>query len=138
MSKSDSLYIAIETVVASIEKHRRLNPFYGITFLVCKKNGLPIGKPIHFPIDDATNQFLQRFYKPDYASVHYFHPFETSGKKGGWVSDRYASTGLQSSRTREFKEAFVHEKGTDYWAWAKNYARFLRAKLLLEGTGSIP
>ena len=138
MSKGNPSYIAVETVVASIEKLRRFNPFYGITYLVCKKNSLPVGRPTHFPIDDATNQFLQEFYKPDYASAHYFHPFETSGKKGGWVSPRYASTGLQSSRTREFKDAFMHEKGTDYWAWARNYVRFLGSKLDLDGVGPIP
>lgn len=132
------MYIAIETVLASIEKLRRFNPFYGITFLVCKEAKLPVGRARHFGIDVATTQFLQRFYKPDIASKHFFHPFETSGKKRGWVSPRYASTGLQSSRTREFKDAFVHEKGTDFWGWDKKYVRTLSIKQDLDKSGPVP
>jgi hypothetical protein len=132
------VHIANETVVASIGQLRPFHPFFGITFLVCKKAKLPVGKKAHFNIDDTTNRFLQAFYKPDYTSAHFFHPFETSGSKGGWVSPRYASTGLQSSRTREFKEAFLHPRGTDLWGWEANYVGFLADKLSSEKRGPVP
>lgn len=133
------MYIATETVVSSVERLRQFHPFFGITFLVCKTHNLPVGKAVHFPINDEEKRFLQRFYKPDFASIHYFQPFRTSSREGGWLSPKYPFSGSQSTRTRgDLAAAFLHTKGTDLWGWDKGYVRVLRNKLKTDGSGRLP
>lgn len=133
------MYIALETVVASIEQLRRFHPFFGMDFLVAKKGNLSVGKEMHFRFDEAVKQFSQTFYKPDFASAHYFHPFRTTSRAGGWVSPKYPSSGSQSTRTKsDFAAAFLHRKDTDAWGWVRNYLEVLRSKLDRDKSGQIP
>ena len=131
------MYIAFEVVQRAIDELRSFHPFFGITFLVCKKLKLPVGRSIHVPINDAEKQFLSEHYKPDYSSQHYFQPLRTSA--GRWLSPKYAASGSQSNRTRgDLAAAFDHEKNTDLWGWSLDYIQVLRAKLDRDNSGKIP
>ena len=71
------MHLALRLVLQAIDELKNVDPFFGITFLVCKHTRLPVGRSMRFGINDAENDFLRQFYKPDWASVHYFHPFKT-------------------------------------------------------------
>lgn len=131
------MYLSTEVVRKAIDELRLFHPFFGITFLVCKHLQIPVGKPAHVPINDAEKQFLERFYKPDFSSKHYFQPFRTSADR--WLSPKYAASGSQSNRTRgDLASAFIHEKNSDLWGWSRNYVDVLRKKLDRDKTGRIP
>ncbi|HEY3972104.1 MAG TPA: AAA family ATPase [Candidatus Sulfotelmatobacter sp.] len=132
------MFISLDTVRKSLTELDAINAFFGITFLVCKRKKLPVGRTIHFGgINRAETEFLQTYYKPDYTSKHFFQPFKTT--KGRWIKPTYASSGLQSTRTRgDLSLAFIHEKKTDVWGWSRNYIEVMRGKLDLDKSGRIP
>lgn len=133
------MYIDFEVVKACLDQLRAFHPFFGITFLVCKKGNLPVGRSVSFPINAGEEEFLRAHYKPDLGSKFFFQPFRTSSRLGGWLSPKYPYSGSQSTRTRgDFEKAFIHKKGTDQWGWSKNYVDVLRVKLDRDRSGRIP
>jgi predicted ATPase len=133
------MFIDFQTVKSSLGHLREFHPFFGITFLVCKKARLPVGKSTSFSINTAEENFLKSHYKPDISSKYFFQPFRTSSRAGHWLSPKYPFSGSQSTRTRgDFEKAFIHEKNTDQWGWSKNYVSVLRAKLERDKSGPIP
>jgi hypothetical protein len=131
------MFISLDTARKSLTQLDAINAFFGITFLVCKRAKLPVGRTVHFAINRAETEFLQTYYKPDYTSKHFFQPFKTTRER--WIKPTYASSGLQSTRTRgDLSHAFIHEKKTDVWGWSKNYIDVMRRKLDLDKSGRIP
>jgi hypothetical protein len=123
----------------AIERLGKFHPFFGITFLVCKENSLPIGSKASFSINSAEKRFLKDFYHPDVTSDYFFQPFRTSSRLGHWISSKYPSSGSQSTRTRgHFAAAFLHDRGTDQWGWSESYVEVLAAKLRQDGSGQVP
>jgi hypothetical protein len=133
------MYLDIESVKEAAERLGSFHPFFGITFLVCKKGDIPVGKSIPFPINAAEETFLRAHYKPDVGSNFFYQPFRTSSRSGRWLSPKYPYSGSQTNRTRgDLSLAFIHEKGTDQWGWARGYVGALRAKLETDKSGPIP
>ncbi len=58
------MYISNELLVVALKDLESLHPFYGITYLVCKKDKLPIGKAIEYSINAHETEFLNKYYKP--------------------------------------------------------------------------
>ena len=123
------MYFSAAQILESINKLDSMNPFFGITFLVCKKGLLPIGEKIDFPLDQLTNEFLQNRHRIHPASSWFFQPFGKASKKKGWVRPDYAAKGLQSINTRTFGTAFLHDSGTRLWGWHPSYINTLQTKL---------
>lgn len=125
------MFLSIRQVEESIEKLKSVHPFYGITFLVCKREGLPIGISIPFQISLKETVFLDEFYKPDGTSEYFYRVFRISDKRKNWVHRRkYASSTLQSIRTQTvFGKAFLHDPNSDKWGWDLNYVQILKANL---------
>lgn len=133
------MYLSQEIVLKSLDHLGVLHPFFGITFLVCKQKQLPIEKKISFPINKLEEQFLHSYYHPDVTSKFFFHPFRTSNRDKHWLSPKYPSSGSQSTRTRgQLAAAFLHERGTDRWAWSSSYIDVLRSNLDQNHSGLIP
>jgi hypothetical protein len=120
------MFFSVAHIIKSIDEINNVHPFYGITFLACKKAPLPVGVPIDFPLDSQTKQFLDEHHKVNPESKHYFQPFKSIKK---WVKPNYASTGLQSINTQTFKDAFIHERNTSRWGWKQDYVSVLAAQL---------
>jgi predicted ATPase len=133
------MYLTLDLVRLAIAELRDVHPFYGITYLVCKKAKLPVGRAVKFPINSAETDFLNEYYKPDFKSSYYFQPLRTSNPANRWLSPKYASSGSQSTRTRgQLAAAFIHRTGSDLWGWEKNYISVLRAKLDRDKKDRIP
>lgn len=125
------MYLSLEQVAKSVAQLHDLHPFFGTTFLICKKGQLPIGKSVSFPIDTHSNDFLERHFRPNKASDYYYVAFRTSVRTKRWVRRRkYASSTLQSTRTQSsFARSLVHTSNTDLWGWQKNYVSILKQNL---------
>ncbi|MGH9499301.1 MAG: AAA family ATPase [Terriglobales bacterium] len=133
------MYLSLDIVRKAISELRDVHPFYGITYLVCKLEKLPIGRSVNFGINKAETDFLNEYYKPDFKSIYYFQPLRTSNPANRWLSPKYASSGSQSTRTRgQLAAAFIHTTNSDLWGWERNYVRVLREKLDRDKKGRIP
>jgi hypothetical protein len=133
------MYVTLELIRRALSELSDLHPFFGITFLVCKKGQLPVGSMTNFPINKAEEDFLREHYKPDVKSTFYFQPFRTSSRIGRWLSHKYPSSGSQSTRTRgQLAAAFLHKRNSDLWGWKNDYVNVLRSKLDTDRTERIP
>lgn len=88
------MFLRQEIVMEAVDRLSAFHPFFGITFLVCKQRGLPVGEMASIPINNAEEDFLREHYHPDANSKFYFQPFRTSSRQGRWLSPKYPSSGL--------------------------------------------
>ncbi|MFO1351007.1 MAG: AAA family ATPase [Gammaproteobacteria bacterium] len=123
------MYFTAAQVARSIDALVNVHSFHGITFLACKKAGLPVGREIVFPLDAETDKFLREHHRIDPGSDWFFQPFKSSGAEKKWVRPDYAAKGLQSINTRTFRAAFLHERNSRIWGWMPNYVDVLKDKL---------
>lgn len=125
------MFLTLGWITDSLENLKSVHPFYGMTFLACKRERLPVGHDSPFPMANYENALLDEYYRPAKTSEFYYQLFWTSVKKDRWVPrSKYASSTLQSTRTQSaFKEAFIHDSGSDLWGWKSNYVEILQANL---------
>lgn len=132
------MFLKTEQIRESLGSLKSLHPFYGITFLACKKERLPVGEAIQFPINAVEKDFLDQYFKPDEDSKFYYQVFQTSNPSKRWLSPKYPSSGSQSTRTRgKFANAFIHPTTTE-WGWRDDYIKVLQDNLIQTGKDSIP
>src|SRR3990170_3225751 len=94
------MFISMDHILRALEELRAYHPFFGISFLVCKKNDLPVGTTKEISLDAQEKSFLDTFYKPDRNSKFYFRVFRPSDRNKAWLAAKYAGSGSQSTRTR--------------------------------------
>src|SRR5215813_8662175 len=119
------MFFTAKQIADSITALADVHPFYGITFLVCKKEELPVGKTIEFALDAKTASFLRQHHRINPASQWFFQPFKPFKSVEDWVRPKYPSSGLQSVNTRTFPTAFLHEHNSRVWGWAPGYVSIL-------------
>ena len=123
------MFLSIAVIKEALENLQEVHPFYTLPFLVFKYLSLPVGHSVEFPINREEKNFLERYYKPDQQSTHYYRPNRTSNQEQHWVSSTYASSTSQSTRTRSRKAAaFIHDTKTT-WGWQNNYLDILQTEL---------
>ncbi len=105
------------------ELQRQSHPFVGISFLACKKERFPVGDVKGVSLDAITRSHLEEHHRLDPQSLHYFQPFKSTSR---WVSPRYASSGLQGTNTRTFRDVFIHQKNRKRWGFQPNYVTRIR------------
>lgn len=124
------MYFTVDYILEAIQRLGSVHPFFGITFLSCKENHLPVGRQETFPMDHYTKSFMDRVHRIDSQSRFYYQPFYSNARIRHWVSDRYPSSGLQAINTQTFGQVFLHTRNQKSWGWNANYvdvlATFLR------------
>ena len=105
------------------------NAFFGVTFLVLKKAGVPVGSKKPLRLDAENERFLHTHYRVHPKSSYFFRVFRPSDKSKDWLRPRYASTSLQSVNTRTFRDALLHEKSGNTWGWTSDYLVHLARRL---------
>ncbi len=123
------MYFSIYQVGNSILNLKKLNPFFGISFLAFKKTSLPVGEITTINATQLLETFMKEYYKPYQNIDAFFSPFLSSKSKDidkGWVAKRYPSTSLQRITTDTFGSAFIHKKGESLWSWSSNYVNILK------------
>ena len=123
------MYVSTNILIHALKDLAFLHPFYGITYLVCKKHGLPISSTQEFPINSAETAFLEEHYKPIRETEKFFRVFRSSDKQKYWLNNDYASSGSQATRTQMFAEAFIHSKNSSSWGWTRDYIGVLERHL---------
>ncbi|PMD95550.1 hypothetical protein BWI97_14435 [Siphonobacter sp. BAB-5405] len=132
------MYIPNDLIWFALERMYNLHPFLGITFLTCKKNNLPIGKSIDFPIANYETKFLEQYFKPEEDTKWYFRAFRISEKSKDWLKYDYPSSGSQANRTQTFGGAFIHETGTGEWGWNEKYISEISSVINAKKLSKIP
>jgi len=123
------MFINKNQIIKSLKNLELVHPFFGTTFLVFEASKLPIGKTVEFNISDEEQKFLDKYYKPDESTSWYYRVFRVSNRNQYWLRPDYPSSGSQSTRTRKFRDAFIHKKGTKTWGWQKDYIQILKSQL---------
>lgn len=125
------MFLSLSQIKDALENLKAIHPFYGLTFLACKRERLPVGRAISFQISVHETALLDQYYRPHTTSQYYYQVFRTSVKEDRWVHGlKYSSSTLQSTRTRsDFRNAFIHESGSDSWGWSPNYVDTLKVNL---------
>lgn len=133
------MYFRQEIVLEALKRLDQVHPFFGIGFLVCKQQELPVGRMVPFGFGHAEEAFLREYYRPNLKSKYFFQPFRTSKTATRWLEAKYPHGGSQSTRTRgDIAQAFLHEKKTDRWGWRPAYVDILAKKLERDSTGRVP
>lgn len=133
------MYFRQNVVLEALKRLDQVHPFFGIGFLVCKQNRLPVGRMTSFGFGHAEEEFLREYYHPNLKSKYFFQPFRTSKSATRWLEPKYPHSGSQSTRTRgDLAKAFLHERKTDKWGWQSSYIDILGNKLRLDGAGRVP
>ena len=123
------MYFSPQLIKRSVDALRKVHPFFGITFLACKRRAIPIGNVIACSIDEFTREHMNSHHKLAPESSNYFQPFKSYSVQNFWLSTRYPSSGLQAINTQTFASAFLHSPGSGKWGWREDYVRALRQKL---------
>ncbi len=123
------MFVSNQNLIHSLEQLSSLHPFYGITYLACKLNNMPIGEARDFPINAFETELLEKYYKPEKRTTKFFRAFRVSEKNKYWLKADYASSGSQATRTQSFQEAFIHERNSNSWGWNENFIEILSNKL---------
>ena len=132
------IYLSVDYILSAINQLAAVHPFMGITFLTCKKAGLPVGKITNFTMDNETKYFMDSIHKICPESDHYFQPYETiKGKQ--WVRPNYPSHGLQSINTRShFSAALSHSANRAAWCWKEDYVSQIRKAVIKSRKRFVP
>ncbi len=115
------MYLSTQLILKSIGELKRIHPFHGITFLVCKRKKLPIDGSIHFPMNTFTRKHMDIHHKLASDSKFYFQPFHSTQSTKYWLKHDYPSSGLQAINTQTFGDAFLHDRGSTTWGWRTYY-----------------
>lgn len=116
------MFLSLTQLKASLNRLEPFHAFYGTTFLVSKRVGLPVGSTMSISLDREETLFFDEFYKPAPNSAWYYRVFRPSDRRKKWVPARYPMTTSQTNRTRlQFAKAFIHSHGTNIWGWQVNY-----------------
>ena len=65
-------YFSAAQIQESLQNLRRFNPFFSTTFLVLKKEDVPVGTTQRFTLDTETRAFLIRFFRVHPKSNYFF------------------------------------------------------------------
>ena len=112
-----------------LAKLLRYNMFFSTTFLVLKKNEIPIGSVKQLTLDAENRLFLRQHYKIHPESNYFFRVMRQNNLKKDWLKPNYASTGLQSINTQTFRDAIIHEPTDNRWGWSQDYVEQLVNRL---------
>jgi len=131
------MFISISQIKTSLEQLESIHPFFLVTYLVCKKDSLPVGHAKAYHISEAEKAFLDQHYKPAEGSKRYYQVSRKGPKS--WVDSKYPTSTLQGTRTRgDLSEAFIHDRETRLWGWQSNYVEVLKKQLERDRSGQIP
>ena len=130
------MYVTESTIADAIDELKAsTHPFLGITFLVCKMYGLPVGSTVRIKLDRETKGHLDRHHRLDPDSSHYFQPFKSMKN---WLAANYASSGLHAINTRTFGSVFIHERGSTHWGFADDYIDQIMSVVRRTGHSRMP
>ena len=125
------MFISIDQIKESLKYLKKVDSFWGITFLKFKQLRLPVGNTIKVSLHSEIEDFLENHYKPCKESEFYYRCFRFSIIQKIWMKlDRYVKSIIQDiSGKNLFIEALIHQIDEDAWGWKDNYIEILKSCL---------
>ncbi|MDB9452465.1 AAA family ATPase [Dolichospermum circinale] len=125
------MFISIDQIKESLKHLKKVDSFWGITFLKFKQLRLPVGNTIEVSLHSEIEDFLENHYKPCKESEFYYRCFRFSIIQKIWMKlDRYVKSIIQDiSGKNLFIEALIHQIDEDAWGWKDNYIEILKSCL---------
>ncbi|QSV54470.1 MAG: ATP-binding protein [Dolichospermum sp. UKL201] len=127
------MFISIDQIKESLKHLKKVDSFWGITFLKFKQLRLPVGNTIKIDIDSEIEDFLESYYKPCKESEFSYRCFRLSKNQKRWV--KLNQSLMHLIREKTFIEALIDEivlidqileKG---FGWKDNYIEVLKSCL---------
>ncbi len=125
------MFFSIDQIKESLKYLKKVDSFWGITFLKFKQLRLPVGNTIKVSLHSEIEDFLENHYKPCKKSEFYYRCFRFSIIQKIWMKlDRYVKSIIQDiSGKNLFIEALIHQIDEDAWGWKDNYIEILKSCL---------
>ena len=125
------MFFSIDQIKESLKYLKKVDSFWGITFLKFKQLRLPVGNTIKVSLHSEIEDFLENHYKPCKESEFYYRCFRFSIIQKIWMKlDRYVKSIIQDiSGKNLFIEALIHQIDEDAWGWKDNYIEILKSCL---------
>ena len=125
------MFISIDQIKESLKYLKKVDSFWGITFLKFKQLRLPVGNTIEVSLHSEIEDFLENHYKPCKESEFYYRCFRFSIIQKIWMKlDRYVKFIIQDiSGKNLFIEALIHKIDEYNWGWKDNYIEILKSCL---------
>jgi hypothetical protein len=123
------MFVSIEQIEQSLGRLEQVHPFFGMSFLVFKRQEIPIGTTEEFVFARAAADLLETYYKASETYEGYYNPFQPSSVKSRWVARGYNHQSLQRITTDTFGDVTIHPKNTSQWGWRDDYVKKLKGHL---------
>ena len=131
------MFVSISQIEESLKHLEPIHSRLLITFMVCKRHHLPVGRETEYDISKWDREFLEQYYKPDKKSKYYYQVSIFGMNK--WVDSRYPFFAYQGIQTREdSKSAFIHRGKVQSWGWKTDYVQTLKKQLIKDENNRIP
>ena len=131
-------WLSARQIRDSLDRLKRVHPYFGMTFLAFKAGRLPVGSQTDLNFSSVMRDFLQKYYKPSKSYSGYYNPFITSNPSNRWVTHKYPSGALQRITVDTFGAAILHTKKGTQWGWRPNYVEVLLGLQTHSATAPIP
>ena len=84
------MFISIDQIKESLKYLKKVDSFWGITFLKFKQLRLPVGNTIEVSLHSEIEDFLESYYKPCKESAYSYRCFRLPKNQNRWMKlDKY-------------------------------------------------
>ncbi|BAZ28696.1 hypothetical protein NIES4074_11300 [Cylindrospermum sp. NIES-4074] len=124
------MFLSIEQIRDSLKYLEQVHPFFGVTFLVCKKAEMPLGYASQLSLDSQIKDFLDKYYKPCKESEFSYRCSRLSDGQHRWIKpEAYTVIILDSiNKFSLLNQVFIHKIGTKAWGWKENYIESIKSR----------
>jgi hypothetical protein len=123
------MFVSLGQIEASLSRLQKLHPFFGMSFLIFKREGIPVGETGEFVFARAAADLLDTYYKASLGYDGYYSPFQPSTVKSRWLVSGYNHRTLQRITAGTFGDVAIHPKGSSEWGWRPDYIQGLKKHL---------
>jgi hypothetical protein len=123
------MFLSISQIELSLKRLEGLHPFFGMSFLVFKRSGIPIGQATEMVFAREAADLLNEYYKPSSGYEGYYTPFQPSKNKSHWLGEEYYHRALQRITSDTFRDVTIHPKDSSEWGWRTDYVEGLKGHL---------
>ena len=125
------MFISIDQIKESLKYLKKVDSFWGITFLKFKQLRLPVGNTIEVSLHSEIEDFLEKYYKPCKESAYSYRCFRLPKNQNRWMKlDKYLRFIIQDIFIKNlFIEALIDKIDQYSWGWKHNYIEILKSCL---------
>ena len=132
------MFISIDQIKESLKYLKKVDSFWGITFLKFKQLRLPVGNTIEVSLHSEIEDFLENYYKPCKESSYFYRCFGLPKTRNSWMTlhkwitlKRYIDYFIIADIDTQIcgQTLLNHQINDDNWGWKDNYIEILKSWL---------